>query len=95
MINVTKCPVKAKRRLSFHPTLVCIFDSFRSRVNSTLYTLYYSLFLSVMDLFSLFFSYFTLRDATIGNSHMHVQMYLKLMKRKKENSHENNTWSEI
>ena len=50
-----------------------------------------------MDLFSLYilFSHFTPCDATLGNSHMHVHMYALLMKRQKENSHENITWSEM
>ena len=51
----------------------------------------------LIDLFSLYvlFSHFTPRDATPGNGLMHVQMYAELMKKQKENSHEDITWTEM
>ena len=55
-----------------------------------------------MDLFSLYvlFSHLRARDVTPGNSFfqcrlMHVHMYAQLMKKQKENSLRNITWSEM
>ena len=52
----------------------------------------------MMDLFSLYvlFSHFTPRDATLGDSLMHVKnVRITYEKKQKENSHGNITWSEI
>ena len=50
-----------------------------------------------MDLFSLYvlFSHFRPRDVTQGNSFFQMSSYAQLMKKQKENSLGNITWSEM